>query len=123
MKELDNLYAELDTGVQCGDVTMTHHAVSAMRNMSGFRNGVEAVLHLAIKSCNLAAVQVLLQAKADVNYCDAVGRRAIHAASESGDLDILRAIVNRSPINVVDMQGISPLHACIEAGHQVIQYI
>lgn len=120
MHEWQTLYAELESGLHNCDAAMVRRIIDATRTNMRFCNGLEAMLHFAIKEKNLSMVQILVRAHAEVNFCDDLGRRAIHVAAEIGDVDILRAVVNAgSPINVVDGYGNCPLHTCMENGHEV----
>jgi ankyrin repeat protein len=60
----------------------------------------------------LAAAEVLLDARADVNARDANGRTALHAAAQQGFSDVVKLLVERgADLDAVDKDGMKPVDA------------
>lgn len=82
--------------------------------------------HLNHALCNACAcrttsadiIRLLLRSKPEVTRAFADGRRPLHYAAASGNVEAAKLLLNAgTPLSVVDSQGASALHRAIEAGH------
>ncbi len=63
-------------------------------------------------------MRVLVDAGANVNLQDKYGRSPLHAASDSGRLDVVRVLVDAgADVNLQDANGSSALHYASDKGH------
>lgn len=79
-------------------------------------NGM-SLIHLAVLSEKPAMIKALLQKKADPNILDNAGKSALHLAVKSGRRDLVIALLpkkNGVNPNIVDKDGVPPLHYAIQ---------
>ena len=76
--------------------------------------GEQSMLHLAASSGNAHHCRVLLDAGADVNAVNSVGRSPLHLATLSGDLASMRLLLERDAApNSQDAPGHTALHPSV----------
>ena len=69
-----------------------------------------AALHYAAETGNLKLAELLIAAKADVNYRDPDGDAALHFAIETDRLEIVRLLIaHGADVNMANRRGQSPL--------------
>ena len=76
--------------------------------------GEQSMLHLAAAGGNAHHCRVLLDAGADVNAVNSVGRSPLHLATLSGDLAAMRLLLERAAApNLQDAHGHTALHLVV----------
>ncbi|CAH1783918.1 unnamed protein product [Owenia fusiformis] len=74
-------------------------------------------VHYAVTGNNLACLEMLLNAGAEVNRSDAFGNTACHYAAEDGSCDILDYLILRAAcIDIPDMTNKTPLMKAVQTG-------
>ena len=83
---------------------------------------IDEALILSIPTQHIDIIKLLLDnCRANVKYTDGFGRRAIHVAVETKNVDVLKLILRAgSPVNVPNNEGKSPLHLACENGSEEI---
>jgi ankyrin repeat protein len=80
-----------------------------------------APLHVAAGKGDIAAVQALLEAGADVNQQDALGATPILYAAANGKLDIVKFLLhNGADVNAQKKDGMSALIMAAASGHSSV---
>jgi ankyrin repeat protein len=75
----------------------------------------------AVKAADRAAVQALLQQKADVNAPEPDGTTALHWAAQRGDLDIASLLIRAGAnVNAANRYGVSPLALAAATGNAAL---
>ncbi|KAI1259151.1 hypothetical protein F5Y18DRAFT_433563 [Xylariaceae sp. FL1019] len=79
-------------------------------NVNAADSGRRTPLHMALYRTP-AHVQLLLDLGADLDAVDAIGRNALHFAVLSGNLDVMRLVMDKRPgfVNKADIRGWTPL--------------
>jgi ankyrin repeat protein len=88
--------------------------------------GRTALLWACTKRGNVSVVKALVQAGASLTVVDQCGWTAIHHASHSGHVDIVRYLVDVASVGAdeVTRDGDTPLHLASQQGHvKVVQYL
>ncbi|KAM3509995.1 hypothetical protein MY11210_006100 [Beauveria gryllotalpidicola] len=88
-------------------------------------------LHSAIRARNKEIVCALLKNDADISLVDKKGRGPLHCAAETGDLDIVKALIDGKDgpsssalVSVQDSYGITPIGEACRHGHSdVVEYL
>ena len=74
-------------------------------------------LHSAVEAGDIAVVEELLAAGADVNSIALHGRTPLHLAAEAGDIAVVEELLAAgADVNSIDLHGRTPLHLVAEAG-------
>ena len=116
MIELESAYIQLKDGIELGDLPTVQQVIDACRSN---RYDLERLLFHTILKNDLTTLQCLLRCKVDLKYEDINGRRAIHIAAEIGNAAILKNVIYAgSPLNIVDKQGLGPLHISLIGRHE-----
>ncbi|KAI6170524.1 Suppressor of tumorigenicity 14 protein-like protein [Aphelenchoides bicaudatus] len=78
-----------------------------------------SALHLTAYNGNVECVRILLDKKADINHQDNYGETALHIASEHGNYDVAKALINKDPSlgNATDKLKATSLHMAAFNGH------
>nr|GAT44878.1 ankyrin 2,3/unc44 [Mycena chlorophos] len=80
-------------------------------------------LHIAAYHGNTEIVQLLLQSRADQKQRNNKGQTAVYMAASQGHIDVVKLLTEdrlREGSDLVDLDGLSPLHAAASAGHATI---
>jgi len=82
----------------------------------------KSLLHVAAKSGNAHVVSLILEYDNNVNCKDIFERTPLFDAIESGNLDVVRVLVNigRACVNEVDNLGLMPLHVASKTNNRKI---
>ena len=85
----------------------------------------ESPLARAAIQADLDELQALVDAGADLNAKDALGRTALHMAAFYGQLKVTELLIDRgADVNVKDRVGMTPLHvAVLSGGRQEVELL
>jgi ankyrin repeat protein len=83
------------------------------------RGMIPSLLHLAARKGSAKIISLLIEAKADVNQCDADGKTALHVAAKNGQLEAVRVLLKKgADVDAMTLKGITPLHYAAKHGHK-----
>ncbi|CAF0720907.1 unnamed protein product [Brachionus calyciflorus] len=88
-------------------------------------NGVTPI-YLAIQENNIPIVKYLIKSGANINIRAEDGMNSIHVACQTGDLDMVRMLIEEyyANINEKDFNGATPLHyACVNGNSKLVAYL
>jgi ankyrin repeat protein len=103
--------------VLSGDLPMVETLLTGM-NPNKQVNAMGTLLHVAVTSKNLDAVELILKKGADINAKNKVkGETALHIAAKLNDTDIAKfLIIHGADIHSVDTLTNTPLHKAAKSG-------
>ena len=79
--------------------------------------GADLTIHLAAYLGDMAATRRLMEAGADVNLRDDLGRVPLHYAAGQGQAEVARLLIaSDAGVNTIDNAGRTPLHWAVEHG-------
>eukprot|EP01041_Mallomonas_annulata_P000700 gene700-1341_t len=90
------------------------------------QQGLNTVFHQACKAGDISAAKALVDIdNIDKNSKDAAGLQAIHYSSISGNLELIKWLIQiGAQLNARDDSGTSPLHIACQKGHlEVVQWM
>lgn len=82
-----------------------------------YMSKVSDFVHLTLRG-SLAVFNVLLEKGADATVLVKKKRKLIHLVCLGGNQTILSTLLKKQNPNVVDEEGVSPLHNAVFKGHQ-----
>ncbi|XP_037654718.1 ankycorbin isoform X2 [Choloepus didactylus] len=101
--------------VECLRVMITHGVDVTAQDTAG-----HSALHLAAKNSHHECVKKLLQSKCPAESIDSSGKTALHYAAQ-GCLQAVQVLCeHKSPINLKDLDGNTPLLLAIQNGHSEV---
>lgn len=99
----------------CGDIEGVRVLIKNHPSLVNFYGGDNSPLILAADCGNREIVDLLLEAGADVNYCNATGETALSAACFNGDINIVKLFLEKGADEKhVDRFGVSVIDNAID---------
>ncbi|CAG2123446.1 unnamed protein product, partial [Medioppia subpectinata] len=117
----ETIVADIDTQ------TMTNICQFVVKNfglvgINSRNNLLQTPLHIASCIGNQNLVKLLIDFGADISAVDRNIENAIHLAVKYGNSNCLEALVSKcsdnNALNALNINGLSPLHLCVECGHE-----